>query len=287
MALRKGIVVDTHPDDHAVDLLMLDNGERLVGVQVSSSAASGRTGTVDLVAVPPGRNKWDISQENGQDTHALVDYVGRTPVVMGFLFPQINQMLFKDPKLKFGRHQSDVINYNDGQGNFGVLHPSGAFIQVGESPEPPAFANRNADGNLKVDRNTGRKVHVRISLAGKTAVLTMTPGGSCTLDLDENLDITVGGHANVNCNDATITAKERVLVDSPSSRFTGALDVDGLFSFNAGMKGKAGASGGAAAQIEGGVSATGQVSADGGIAAKGLVAVDGSITATGSITPNS
>lgn len=193
MAMRKGIVVATHPEDHSVDLVMVDNGERLVGVQVMTSNASSRSGTVDMPAVPEKKDKWDITKDTGQEMHAIVDYVGRTPVVTGYLFPQVNQMLFKDPKMRFSRHQSDVMSYTDGDGNFGIMHPSGAFIQVGEKPEKPELASQNADASLKPDRNTGTKVFLRVALAGNVAELTMTPDGTCTLKLEKDFDVEAQG----------------------------------------------------------------------------------------------
>lgn len=197
MSLRKGVVVGTHPEDHSVDLVMVDDGSRLVGVQVQTQNGSSRSGTVDLPAVPEKKNKWDITEQTDQEMLALVDYVGRNPVVTGFLYPQINQMLFKDPKMKFGRHQSDVMNYIDGDGNMGILHPSGAFIQIGEKPEKPELASKNADASLAADRNTGKKVFLRVALAGNAVELTMTPDGTCTLKMEQDFDLQAKGNINM------------------------------------------------------------------------------------------
>ncbi len=276
MAMRKGIVVSTHPEDYSVDLLMVDNGERLVGVQVLTSNGSARSGTVDLPAVPEQENKWDISRENGQDMHAIVAYVGRTPIVTGFLYPQISQMTLNDPKAKLSRHQSDVMTYTDGDGNTCWMHPGGAFIQVGESPERPELGGKNADGSLEPDRNTGRKVYLRVSLAGNVARLTMTPDGSCELLLEKDFDLVAKGHANITCNDATVKADESVTIDTPEAHFTGNLTVDGKLTYKGGMTGSGGS--GAAASI------SGSVEVDGGVKTKDIRA-DGSITASGAITP--
>jgi Phage spike trimer/GpV Apex motif len=219
MSKRKGIVVATHPEDHSVDLVMVDNGERLIGVQLQTPSGSTRTGSVDLPEVPEKKDKWDITQDTGQDMHAIVDYVGRTPIVTGFLYPQINQMLFKDPKMRFNRHQSDVMSYTDGDGNFGIMHPSGAFIQVGEKPEKPELENKNADQSLKPDRNTGKKVYLRVALAGNVAELTMTPDGTCTLKLEKDLSI--------ECDKATVKAPGGMTFDTPEAHFTGKVTSDG------------------------------------------------------------
>ncbi|WP_288075268.1 hypothetical protein [Pseudomonas sp.] len=193
MTLRQGVVVATHPEDHSVDLVMVDNGERLTGVQVVTPNGSARTGTVDMPSVPERKDKWDITQNTGQDMKAMVAYVGRNPVVLGFLYPQINQMLFNDPKTRVSRHQSDVISTIDGDGNISLQHPGGAFIQIGEKPEKPDLANKNADASLKPDRNTGKKVYLRVELAGNVARLTMTPDGTCELLLEKDFDLKAKG----------------------------------------------------------------------------------------------
>lgn len=173
---------------------MVDDGSRLTGVQLMAPmGASARTGSIDLPEVPEKKDKWDITKETGQDMIAIVDYVGRTPVVTGFMFPQISQMTFKDPKMRFNRHQSDVMSYIDGDGNMGIMHPGGAFIQIGEKPEKPELASKNADASLNPDRNTGKKVFLRVALAGNVAELTMTPDGTCTLKLEKDFEVEAKG----------------------------------------------------------------------------------------------
>lgn len=193
MNLRKGIVVATHPEDHSVDLVMADDGSRLSGVQVLTPSGSARTGTVDMPDVPETKDKWDISKRNGQDMQAMVGFLGRNPVVVGFLYPQVNQVLSKDPKVRYSRHQSDVEWLIDGDGNIQLNHPGGAYVRIGETPDKVDTAGKNADGNAKADRNTGRKVNVRIGLAGNAVVLTMTPDGSVTFKLEQDFSIEAEG----------------------------------------------------------------------------------------------
>lgn len=187
-------MVATHPEDHSVDLVMADDGSRLVGIQVMTPNGSTRTGTVDLPAVPEKKDKWDITQTTGQDMIAMVDMVGRTPVVTGFLYPQINQMLSKDPKRLVGRHQSDVSWGIDGNGNIQIDHPSGTYIRIGESADREETAGKNADANAKADRNTGSKVNVRVGLAGGAVVLTMTPDGAVSFTLKTDFSVEADGN---------------------------------------------------------------------------------------------
>lgn len=189
MTMRKGIVVAVHPEDYSVDLVMADDGSRLVGVQVMTTNGSTRSGAVDLPAIPERADKWDITQRTGQDMHAIVGYVGRNPVVTGFLYPQVNQMTHGDPKLRLERHQSDVTKTIDGDGNIQITHPSGTYFRVGEEPDSVDLTGRNTDTNLAVDRNTGRRVFIRIGMADNVLELTMHPTGQVDLKCDENINI--------------------------------------------------------------------------------------------------
>lgn len=187
MIKRRGIVVDTHPEDNSVDLVLSD-GRRLVGVQVLSGSASSRTGKIDLPEVPPRQDKWDITQLTGQDIIAIVDWVdGDMPLVVGFLYPQISQMTFADKRLKFERHQSDWISTMDGDGNFQMAHPNGAYIRVGESTEFVDYSGQNFDENLAVDRNTDKQVSIHIQQAGGVMHLTIAPDGHVSLETDSTV----------------------------------------------------------------------------------------------------
>lgn len=179
--MQKGIVVATHPGDHSVDVLLSD-GRRLVGVQVMTPNGSARSGTFDMPAVPPRADKWDVSTPNGQDQIAIVEFLGGVPLVVGFLYPQVSQMTFDDPKMRVTRHQSDVMSSIDGEGNMQITHPSGAYIRLGETADAVDLAAKNTDASLATDRNTGRKLFMRVVVPGSFD-LKITPEGQLTLTL--------------------------------------------------------------------------------------------------------
>lgn len=268
MTDRIGYVVATHPDDHAVDLVMADDGSRLIGVQVMTMNGSTRSGSIDLPDVPEKADKWDITKLTGQDMKAVVGYVGRMPVVRGFLYPQINQMLSKDPKLRFDRHQSDVMSSIDGDGNMQIVHPSGAYIRIGESPDLVDMAGKNADASLQVDRNTGRKVNFRIGLAGNAVVVTMTPDGDVTIRLEKDFTIEAGGKG-------LIKAVDSITLDTPEVRCTHDLVVDGKLTYKGGMDGSGG---GTTAVIDGNLEVRGTSKLDGNVQAGANISAAGSIS---------
>jgi len=180
--LRKAIVVATHPEDHSCDLVMCDDGSRLTGVPIMAQSASARSGSVDLPEVKKTGDKWDITQRDGQDMEVLVGFMGRgNPIVVGFLYPQISQMTFKDKQRRFSRHQSDVYTTIDGNGNVELYHPSGAFVRIAEEDKlaHEDLEKKNFDESLQLDRNKDKKVAMRMSLGGvvfeiKGGVVTIT-----------------------------------------------------------------------------------------------------------------
>lgn len=216
MSMRLGVVVETHPEDHSVDLVMTDDGSRLTGVQIMTMNGSTRSGTIDMPAVPLKANKWDISQRTDQDQIAVVSYISRQPVVVGFLYPQINQMLWDDPKRFIYRHQSDVQMAIDGGGNIQLEHPNGTYVRIAEEPDRENTERKNADSSLQLDRNTDRKVNVRIGLAGNVVVLTMTPDGDVTLLLNRDLSINAGGKVSVKAaGDISIESETHISLKAP------------------------------------------------------------------------
>lgn len=152
MKLRQGVVVATHPEDHSVDLVMLDDGSRMVGVQILSTSGSGRTGTFDMAPVTREGDKWDISKRTDQDQLAVVGFINTHPVVVGFLFPQINQIARKTDKSYYFRHHSDVEFKVNERGAIMVRHPGGLTIRVGTTVGEEAEDDSSFDAS-SIDRN--------------------------------------------------------------------------------------------------------------------------------------
>lgn len=234
MSMRKGIVVEVHPSDHSVDLVMADDGSRLVGVQVMTPNGSTRTGTIDLPEIPKRKDKWDIGTPTGQDMHALVSFVGRHPVVTGFLYPQVNQMTSDDPKLRMTRHQSDVVTSIDGDGNMQMVHPSGMYMRIGDAPEKVDYAGKNSDKDLAIDRNTSSTPTVRVFMPGGKGVLTWHPSGKIEITTEDEIDIQAQGSVTVKTEaDALVQAAGTATVKAPeivldgNATITGNLTVDG------------------------------------------------------------
>lgn len=218
MNLRQAIIVESHPTDHSVDLVMVDDGTRHLGVQVATMNGSARSGTVDLPEVPKRDNKWDITQRTGQDMQALVAFVGRNPVVVGMLYPQVNQMLLKDPKARRFRHQSDVETLIDGDGNVQLTHPSGTYIRIGEAIDSDTLNGKHADSSA-TDRNQSKAVNIHIGMAGGSLELTLSPAGAVSLRCNQGVSIEAG--------QASTFKAPWITLDTAETTITGNLTVQG------------------------------------------------------------
>jgi hypothetical protein len=218
MNMRQGIVVDVHPEDHSVDLVMMDDGSRMIGVQVLTSNGSARSGSVNMPSVPARKDKWDITKRNGQDQIAIVGFIRNNPVVVGYLFPQISQMTFKEQDRAFTRHTSDVYSTVDANGNMELHHPSGAFVRFAESLEHEDLGGKNVDKNLALDRNTERNIGVRVFVPGAFD-LSLTPDGA--------LSVTVAKGGALEFAEALTIKAPSVTLDTPSTHITGPVVVDG------------------------------------------------------------
>jgi phage baseplate assembly protein gpV len=212
-------VAATHPEDNSLDLVIINTGGRLAGVQLMTQDGSTRSGTVNLPEVAePSDGKWGM-QSTEDDLIAVVDYVDGQPIVTGFIMPQVNQMTFKDKRLKVQRHQSDFYHSIDGDGNAQWVHPSGTYFRIGEAADLDNLKGKDADGGFDASRNSGKKVSVRIGMGGGFCDLTISPDGAVRLVTKATVDIEAEGK---------ITAKApEVLFDTPLAHFTGRVTSDG------------------------------------------------------------
>ena len=288
--LKLAKVVATHPEDHSVDLVMIDDGTRIAGVQVLTSSATGNTGVHDLPTPDrPSGDKWDLVGETDRDMIAVVGSIGRSAVVVGFLFPQISQMLFKDPNRRVMRHASDVYTSIDGQGNAEFFHPSGAYVRFGTSASHEDLSGTDADGKWAITKNTGNQVHIHIEQAGGKASVNIAPSGAIVVNSQSTLDFnitgnltaviggnlaaTVSGTTTVTSSGLAKVVAPTVTLDTPTTNCTGNLNVTGTTT--TGGLVSTGAAGGGGASITGAVSISGATTMNGNLATTGTLTNNG------------
>lgn len=160
-------VIESHPESAAVDLFMLRDNRHLAGVPVLSGWAGNDFGATCL----------GEPQNGDRVIFAVVGWMnGDHPVVVGFLYPQVAQVLFEDKERAVWRHPSDVYVSIDADGNTELFHPSGAWFRIGEMPEHEDLTGKDYDKVWKISRNTDRKVHIHCEIPGQSR-WDMSPDG--------------------------------------------------------------------------------------------------------------
>lgn len=278
-SLRWGRIAAIHPEDYSVDLVMTDDGSQLAGVQVLTPWASTSSGQALLIepSTAANGNKWDLTQTKDTDVLAGVAFFGQLPVVIGFRYPQICQMLFADLQRAINRHPSDFYTSIDGQGNFEAYHPSGTYLRIGTAPTHEDLTGKDFDGQWKITKNTSSAPHVHLTVANagsSVASFDVDPAGNVAMQNNGNLTATVGGNVQA---DVTGT----VTLNAPAgTTINGPVTINGLLTYTEGMQGSSGS--GVAAAITGNVDVTsGEVSVDGiGVKAHHHIEHDGPSTST-------
>ena len=191
-----------NPDRNTVDIVMASTGEQYEGVRVSSSSAGTRFGNIDIPQpdLPPSGDKWDLDFNFENDVLAVVSFLGAEVFVMGFVYPEVSQMLFKEQR-SIRRHASDVYESIDGDGNYELSHPSGTYIRIGTSSAHEDLTGKDVDAKWAIDKNTDKEVNLHLSVhnAGtEKAFINIAPDGGVTIKTSTK--VTVDGNAEVNGN---------------------------------------------------------------------------------------
>lgn len=205
MSIKLAKVVAVHPEQHKVDILMLDDGRRVPGVKVMAFDASSSSGYAGL-AVPDAQAASDpyaAPVRSERDTIAVVGFYGQLPIVLGFLPPAISEMLFADADRVMHRTPSDFYHTVDGQGNAEWFHPSGAYIRVATDPAHEDLKGKDYNAKFNPKRNADKQVHIHIEQAGGVATVDIAPDGRITITSDPGIDITaplttINGDVQVN-----------------------------------------------------------------------------------------
>lgn len=213
-------VVNVHPESHAVDLVIMEDGRRISGVQVISQSAGTDFGSSDLAL--PDATGYDAKNTKTRDIYAVVSWVRDIPVVLGFLFPQVAQCLFADKERMVYRHPSDVYLTIDGKGNTELYHPSGAYLRLGESGAHEDLTGKDYDKVWKIKRNTSRKVNIHLEQAGGTATVNITPEGAIKVTSQSTVTFESDGETTVKA--------PHVTVDTPEAKFTGNIVAAGTIT---------------------------------------------------------
>lgn len=187
--LRLAKVVKTYPDGHSVDLVMYDDDSPQTNVQVLSSMATRRSGVSGLIdPTPPPDGEWGNQDTHDEDIYAVVGYMRGSPLVLGFIYPQVNQMTFPHKNRLTIRSPADLYATVDKDANFEMYHPSGAYIRFATDRNHEDLTAKDYDKKWKIDRNTDKRIHIHIEQAGGVAKVNIDPDGNISVTNDGRTD---------------------------------------------------------------------------------------------------
>lgn len=296
-----GKVVDVHPEHNSVDVRVLSDRRRLIGVPVAGIGNTGTTGTIDLPVpdLTTGRGedeKWKSTNTDERDVIAIIAFVGGAPVCLGFMHPPITEMTFEGEDAKerrLFRHASDFYSFIDRDANVEVAHPSGTWFALSEKTRKTRLTEQDYDRKWQVKRNLKRAVHGIISwwngAEKERGRLHMTPEGDLSLWLNERVTITVGADGGAAASitldadgNVTVLASGKVRLGKGRASSAGATVDTPSFQPSETPPGEV-------YHYDGAPVATGDADAyleiDGaGITLKGDLSVDGDIVGTGSLS---
>lgn len=190
MSLRMAKVVAVHPQRRTVDLVFLDNAQRVANVQVMTPDASTDSGSWSVPDVPRPRAEGtaDTLDPTGRNLIAVCAFMGRRPIVQGFLHPARAQVAFKEQNRQVHRHPSGAYTTIAPDGSIEVVHPSGAYLRIGTGGHQD-LGPLAADGNWVIP---GGAAPAQVTLATAGFTLTILPNGSTTLATAGQLNLSYG-----------------------------------------------------------------------------------------------
>lgn len=233
-------VVACHPEANAVDVVVLRTGARVPGVQVLADMAGANHGSGGLVrpAEQDTASPYSAPPDDATAILGAMAYAGGLPLLVGFLHPQVSQMLFADRNRFTWRHPSDLYLTATDDGSIELAHPSGTFFRISEAPAHENLTGQDHDQRWAIKRNTGRAPHVRLEVAaagGVHTTLDIAPGGNISLHCDGNLAVDVGGNATVQvAGDASVAVDGHLGTQAASWTHDGPTIINGTVAINGG-----------------------------------------------------
>ncbi len=245
-------IVSAHPEGNAVDVVNVRTGARTSGVQVLCDMASATFGSSGLMAPSEQDDPkpFDADLDPARVMYGLMIDAG-VPLLLGFLPPQVSQILFADKNRFVWRHPSDLYLTAQDNGDVELAHPSGTFLRIAATAPHEDLTGKDYDKKWAIARNLDAAPWISLAVANAGAAphttLTIDPNGNVafynagnvtwhthgnvTAQVDGNLAATVNGTANVHVvGDTTVQVDGNL---SGTVNGTTTLHLEGAATINA------------------------------------------------------
>lgn len=211
-----GRVVAVHQHDNSLDIQLVYDGSVLTGVPLMCPMMTTSSGVSNMHH--PEGNDWNAPGSTTRDIYVIVSKTDGGYIALGYISPQVNQMMFDRVNFKIDRHASDVYSSITNEGDVELSHPSGSFVKFGENMGHEDLAGLDCDKLWSITRNldTAPGMFLKIKNNGIThAQLRFTSDGNVDLIHEKNLSIRTGLFASLVADrDITITSKTAISINA-------------------------------------------------------------------------
>lgn len=194
-SLRIARVAAVHPETHSVDVVFFENAGVAQYVPVLTGMASQQYGFAFLPQITePVAGKWSPALSEVNDQLCVVAMTNLSPVVIGFLHPQIGAMGYEAPDQALFRHPSGAFVKFDGDSTVTVSVPgSGCVLQMGPCKGVQDTTVSLAGDYDQVYKDTGPQCDGKLTIECSGSVITIE-GPKVTLTTP---NVLVNGNLNV------------------------------------------------------------------------------------------
>ena len=188
-----------HPESGSCDVTLMGSLRPLAGVHILSSMNGTDFGYTNLVdpAYQPD-NIYEQGNTGIRDCYGIVVFLDdKTPVIIGFNYPEISQMLFERHNFKIDRHGSDHYETLNGNADSEEYHPSSSYIRFAENLDHEDLTHLDYDKLWEITRNLEKAPGIRLRIAHRDPKhLDRPPHVYATIQCDANgnIDITNDGY---------------------------------------------------------------------------------------------
>ena len=151
-------VTRIHPESHSCDVTLMATMRPLAGVHILSGMNGTDFGYNNRV--DPAFQDLDIYKQKNtevRDCYGIVVFLDdKTPVIIGFNYPEISQMLFDRHNFKIDRHGSDVYETINGEADAELYHPSGSYVRFAQTLDHEDLTHKDYDKLWEIDNNTDK-----------------------------------------------------------------------------------------------------------------------------------
>lgn len=203
--IRLAKVTYVHPEGQKMEVIFLDNGDYGRDVQLMTPYGGTDFGFTSGLPQPEeeGHEENKITDPDRRDIIAVVAMAQGCYIALGFLYPQITHMAFNkatDKNRLVERHTSDVYRTINNYGDTETIHPSNAFIRIGEGFDVDDLENNDFDKRWLISKNKHRDVVISIvnsknADSGRGTFVVLHNDGSVTINAPRGLQ--VNGKVNV------------------------------------------------------------------------------------------